>query len=325
LSGKSQNKRDLGVGERVREKPHIGGQAVIEGVMIRNRYMYSIAVRKPDGTIDVVRRSIHSPAQKHKILRAPFFRGVTALVENLVLGIKSLLYSAEVALPEEENKKKKKKESTSTLLLFFGLVPALALGVGLFMVVPNLSTHFLGFVETESPFVFNVIAGGIRLAVFLLYILVISYMKDIRRTFQYHGAEHKSIFCFESERPLVPEEAQRFRTLHPRCGTSFLFFVLFIAILIFPIFTIAIQAVYQDFASLPLVYRKLVTLFLHLFIALPLIASLSYEMLKLSDRFRESLLMKMLIFPGLLLQKITTREPDGEQIEVAIAAVKAVL
>ncbi len=311
--------------EKLREKPHIGGQAVIEGVMIRNRYTYSIAVRKPDGTIEVVKKSIHSPAQKHKIFRAPFVRGVTALVENLVLGIKSLLYSAEVALPEEEHKKKKKKEGTSAILLVFGLVPALVLGVGLFMVIPNLSTHFLGIIETESPFVFNIIAGGIRLAVFLLYILVISYMKDIKRTFQYHGAEHKSIFCFESERPLVPEEAQQFKTLHPRCGTSFLFFVLFIAIIIFPIFTIAIQAVYPDFASLPLAYRKLITLFLHLFIALPLIASLSYEMLKLSDRFRENFIMKLLILPGLLLQRITTREPDGEQIEVALAAVKAVL
>lgn len=313
------------MGERACEKPHIGGQAVIEGVMIRNRYTYSIAVRKPDGTIDVVKKSIKSPAQKYKIFRAPFVRGITALVENLVLGIKSLLYSAEIALPEEEHKKKKKKEGTSAILLVFGLIPALALGVGLFMVVPNLSTHFLGIIETESPFKFNVIAGGIRLAVFLLYILVISYMKDIKRTFQYHGAEHKSIFCFETERPLVLEEARQFKTLHPRCGTSFLFFVLFIAIIIFPMFTIAIQALYPDFSSLPLVYRKLITLFLHLFIALPLIASLSYEMLKLSDRFRESFIMKLLILPGLLLQRITTREPDGEQIEVALAAVKAVL
>ena len=311
--------------EKVYEKPRIGGQAVIEGVMIRNRYMYSIAVRKPDGTIDVVKKSIHSPAQKHKIFRAPFVRGVTSLVENLVLGIKSLLYSAEIALPEDENKKQKKKEGASAILIGFGLIPALALGVGLFMVIPNLSTHFLGIIETESPFVFNIVAGGIRLAVFLLYILVISYMKDIKRTFEYHGAEHKSIFCFESERPLVPEEAQQFKTLHPRCGTSFLFFVLFIAIIIFPLFTIAVQAVYPDFAFLPLAYRKLITLFLHLFIALPLIASLSYEMLKLSDRFRESFIMKLLILPGLLLQKITTREPDEEQIEVALAAVKAVL
>lgn len=304
-------------------RPRIGGQAVIEGVMIRNRDVYSIAVRKEDGSIEVVKKDVNSPASKHKILRAPFIRGVMALFENLVLGIKSLLYSAEVAMPETE--KEKPKENSSNLLIVFGMIPALLLGVALFLVLPNISTHFLGIVEKDSPFLFNIIAGGIRLVVFLLYIVVISFIKDIKRTFQYHGAEHKSIFCYEEGRPIVVEEAKKFRTLHPRCGTSFLFFVFFITIIVFPLITVLVEVLYKDFMNLHIVFRKLLMIGLHIVIALPIISSISYELLKLSDRFKNSLFMKILIAPGLLLQRITTKEPDDAQIEVAISAVKAVL
>jgi uncharacterized protein YqhQ len=304
-------------------RPRIGGQAVIEGVMIRNRDVYSIAVRKEDGSIEVVKKDVNSPASKHKILRAPFIRGVMALFENLVLGIKSLLYSAEIAMPETE--KEKPKENSSNLLVVFGMIPALLLGVALFLVLPNISTHFLGIVEKDSPFLFNIIAGGIRLVVFLLYIVVISFIKDIRRTFQYHGAEHKSIFCYEEGKPLVVEEAKKFRTLHPRCGTSFLFFVFFITIIVFPLITVLVEVFYKDFMNLHIVFRKLLMIGLHIVIALPIISSISYELLKLSDRFKNSLFMKILIAPGLLLQRITTKEPDDTQIEVAISAVKAVL
>jgi len=304
-------------------RPRIGGQAVIEGVMIRNRDVYSIAVRKEDGSIEVVKKDVNSPASKHKILRAPFIRGVMALFENLVLGIKSLLYSAEVAMPETE--KKKPKENSSNLLVVFGMIPALLLGVALFLVLPNISTHFLGIVEKDSPFLFNIIAGGIRLVVFLLYIVVISFIKDIKRTFQYHGAEHKSIFCYEEGNPLIVEEAKKFRTLHPRCGTSFLFFVFFITIIVFPLITVLVEVLYKDFMNLHIVFRKLLMIGLHIVIALPIISSISYELLKLSDRFKNSLFMKILIAPGLLLQRITTKEPDDAQIEVAISAVKAVL
>ena len=304
-------------------RPRIGGQAVIEGVMIRNRDVYSIAVRKEDGSIEVVKKDVNSPASKHKILRAPFIRGVMALFENLVLGIKSLLYSAEVAMPETE--KEKPKENNSNLLVVFGMIPALLLGVALFLVLPNISTHFLGIVEKDSPFLFNIIAGGIRLVVFLLYIVVISFIKDIKRTFQYHGAEHKSIFCYEEGRPLVVEETKKFRTLHPRCGTSFLFFVFFITIIVFPLITVLVEVLYKDFMNLHIVFRKLLMIGLHIVIALPIISSISYELLKLSDRFKTSLFMKILIAPGLLLQRITTKEPDDAQIEVALSAVKAVL
>jgi uncharacterized protein YqhQ len=339
-------------------RPHIGGQAVIEGVMIRNRDIYSIAVRKPDGTIEVIKRDINSPASKHKVLRSPFIRGVVALFENLVLGIKSLLYSAEVAMPEEAKSnaagsddknpstrstsdrssddkstgeievldvKQKDKKNSSNIMIVFGMIPALALGVGLFLVLPNISTHLLGIVEKDSPFLFNIVAGMIRLAVFLLYIVMISFMKDIKRTFQYHGAEHKSIFCYEEKRPLVIEEAKKYKTMHPRCGTSFLFFVFFITIIVFPLITVGLELLYKDFVNLHIVYRKLIMILLHIVVALPIIAAVSYELLKLSDRLRSSFLMKVLIAPGILLQRITTKEPDDKQLEVAIAAVKAVL
>jgi uncharacterized protein YqhQ len=308
------------------EKTHIGGQAVIEGVMIRDKTTYTIAVRKPDGTISVVKKPINSPAQRNRVLRAAFVRGVVILVENLVLGIKSLLYSAEVAMPEEEDSKRKKEKKGSTdFIVFFGMVPALLLGVALFMVLPNLSTHYMGVVEEQRPFLFNLIAGGIRLAVFVIYILAISLMRDIKRTFQYHGAEHKSIYCYEANKPLVIEEAKTFKTLHPRCGTSFLFFVLFITILVFPLVTVGIRLGFTDFVDQPLLFRKLVTIVLHLCVALPIIASISYELLKLTDKLKSSILMKILIAPGLFLQRITTKEPDERQLEVALEAVKTVI
>jgi uncharacterized protein YqhQ len=321
---------------------HIGGQAVIEGVMIRNKAIYTIAVRKPDGTISVTTQSINSPAQRSKALRAPFVRGIVVLIENLVLGIKSLLYSAEVAMPEEEKRVKKEKrvkeerEGTKTdsgdrlrsgnadIIVLFGMVPALLLGVGLFMILPNISTHYIGVIEENRPFLFNFVAGGIRLAVFVIYILAISFMRDIKRTFQYHGAEHKCIYCYEAEKPLVIEEAKPFKTLHPRCGTSFLFFVFFITILVFPLVTVCLRFVIKDFAHLHILYRKLITILLHMCVALPIIASISYELLKLTDRLKSSFVMKALIAPGLLLQRITTKEPDDAQLEVAMEAVKAV-
>jgi uncharacterized protein YqhQ len=166
-------------------------------------------------------------------------------------------------------------------------------------------------------------AGGIRLVVFVVYILAISLMRDIRRTFQYHGAEHKSIYCYEANKPLVIDEAKVFKTLHPRCGTSFLFFVFFITILVFPLVTVGIRLAFPNFVNQPLLFRKLVTIILHLCVALPVIASLSYELLKLTDKLKSSIFMKILIAPGLFLQRITTKEPDEGQLEVALEAVKA--
>jgi uncharacterized protein YqhQ len=235
-------------------------------------------------------------------------------------------------MPEEEEKKNKKnkkrnkdKSRSTDFIVFFGMVPALLLGVALFMVLPNLSTHYIGVIEEQRPFLFNLIAGGIRLVVFIIYILAISLMRDIKRTFQYHGAEHKSIYCYEAHKPLVIEEAKAFKTLHPRCGTSFLFFVFFITILVFPLVTVGIRLGFTEFVNQPLLFRKLVTIVLHLCVALPIIASISYELLKLTDKLKSSVFMKILIAPGLFLQRITTKEPDEQQLEVALEAVKTVV
>ena len=311
------------------DHPHIGGQAVIEGVMIRNKDIYSIAVRKPDGNIQVVKKDINSPVKRYKILKAPFVRGITVLIENLVLGIKSLLYSAQIAMPEDEKKDSKKKDNkdkqNSDIFIFLSMIPAILLGVVLFIVIPNLATHYIGIVEKNSPFLFHIIAGFMRLALFILYILGISLIKDIRRTFQYHGAEHKSIYCYEAGKPLVVEEARKYKTLHPRCGTSFLFFVFVVAIIVFPVITLLIEKFYPGFGELNLAIRKSILIVSHILVALPIISSLSYELLKLTDKMKSMIFMKILISPGLFLQKITTSEPDDSQLEVALEAVKAVL
>jgi len=307
------------------EKSHIGGQAVIEGVMIRNKDVYSIAVRKQDGQIEIIKKDIGGLAQKFRFFRYPFIRGIVALIENLVLGIKSLMYSAEIAMPEDEKRKKDKKSSNSNILIFFAMIPAFILGIVLFVILPNISTHFIGIVEKDNPFIFNIIAGIIRLSVFLLYIVFISFMKDIKRVFQYHGAEHKSVFCYEANKPLVLHEAKKFKTMHPRCGTSFLFFVFFITILIFPIVTVSVKLIYINYVNLHIVYRKIIMILLHLIIALPIIASLSYEILRLSDKLKNNYFIKIIVSPGILLQKITTKEPDEKQLEVALEAVKSVL
>ena len=315
--------------DKKEEKPHIGGQAVIEGVMIRNKDIYSIAIRKPNGEIEVVKKDINSPVKKYKILRAPFVRGITALIENLVLGVKSLLYSAQKAMPEDENvekdKNKSDKKNSSDLIIVLSMIPAIILGVVLFVVIPNIATHYIGVVEKTHPFVFHIIAGFIRLTMFILYILAISLLKDIKRTFQYHGAEHKSIYCYEAGKPLVVEEARRYKTLHPRCGTSFLFFVFFIAIIVFPIITVSIELLYPPFVNYNLLLRKTILILSHIIIALPIIASVSYELLRITDKLKNAIFMKILIAPGLFLQRITTQEPTDDQLEVAIEAVKAVL
>ena len=318
----SNNEKSSNLVNKKEDKPHIGGQAVIEGVMIRNKYIYSIAVRKPNGEIEVVKKGINTPVKKYKILKAPFVRGITVLIENLVLGVKSLLYSAQIAMPEDE---KKNEKSRSDLFILLSMIPATILGIVLFIVIPNIATHYIGVVEKTYPFIFHIIAGFIRLAMFIIYILAISLLKDIKRTFQYHGAEHKSIYCYEAGKPLVVEEARRYKTLHPRCGTSFLFFVFFIAIIVFPIITVTIEILYPDFVNFHLLLRKTILILSHIIIALPIIASLSYELLRVTDKLKNDIFMKVLIAPGLFLQRITTQEPTDDQLEVAIEAVKAVL
>ena len=293
------------------EKINVGGQAVLEGVMMRSPDKISVAVRKPNGTITVKSREFISITKKIKIFGWPIIRGGITLIESMVLGIQALNFSGEIAIEEEKKKEEpEKKKSENDLLqkFYLGLmvVFSLAIGMGLFFYVPLVLTELTG---VKGGLAFNVIDGIIRLIIFLLYIFIISRWKEIRRVFEYHGAEHKSIFAFENERLVSVEAAKKYTTLHPRCGTSFLMVVLLVSILVFM------------FLGKPTtIGERLIRLAF-----VPLIGGISYEFIKFSDKITNPMLVKILFFPGLWLQKITTQEPDESQLEVATIALKAAL
>lgn len=279
----------------------VGGQAVMEGVMMRGVSTWAVAVRKPDGEIDVQSFPLVSWTKRHRVLRWPVVRGVVALVESLNIGFKALGMSANAQLDEDE-------EPISGALWFGSVVVALLLAVGLFFVVPvGLTSLFKD--QLGSAFLFWLVEGVLRTAIFLGYIVLLARLRDLRRVFEFHGAEHKTISCFEAALPLTPENAQRFSRLHPRCGTSFLLIVMIVAIFVFaPI-------------GLPAWYLLLASRIL----GVPLIAGLSFEVIKWAGRNRGKGWVQTLMWPGMQLQKLTTREPDHEQLAVAIAAMEAVL
>lgn len=285
----------------MKEYCQYGGQAVIEGVMMRGPEHLAIAVRKSNQEIILEHREINSITKRFPLLKWPLLRGVVALVESLVIGMKALSFSANQSLEEGE-------EELSTKELAFSMGLAFALGILLFVVAPTALTRL---VDKFVPDVFlqNLIEGGIRITIFLLYILVISRMKDIQRVFQYHGAEHKVIHAYEAGEKLIVENIQKYSTLHPRCGTSFLLIVMVVSIFMFA------------FLGKQVLWWRI----LSRLILMPLVAGISYELIKLSGKYGNRPLVKILIGPGLLLQKLTTREPDDSQVEVAIKALEGVL
>jgi len=295
----------------------VGGQAVLEGVMMRGVSTWAVGVRKPlpeevsedgidpergaHGEIEVTSFPLTSVLKKHRLLRLPIVRGVVALVESLVIGFKALGISANAQLPEEE-------QEISGGMWFGTVVVALALAVGLFFVVPVGLTSLIKD-QLNSSFLFWLVEGIVRTAIFLGYLLLLSRLRDLRRVFEYHGAEHKTISCYEAGLELTPENAQRFSRLHPRCGTSFLLVVMIVAIFVFaPI-------------GLPAWYWLVLTRI----VGVPLIAGISFEIIKFAGRNRRRRWVRAVMFPGLQLQKLTTREPDLQQLAVAIAAMEAVL
>ncbi|MCD6335608.1 MAG: DUF1385 domain-containing protein [Candidatus Latescibacteria bacterium] len=302
----------------------VGGQAVIEGVMMRAPEAIATAVRTLDKKITVKVDPYLALSKRYKILNIPILRGAVSLFEMLVIGIRTLSYSADVAMKEAQEEEQKKEDNPRTkrqaffdeLLLGGSLVLALALGVGLFFFLPLLAAQLLHV--SRGALGFNLIAGGIRIAIFLAYLWAISRWKEIRRIFEYHGAEHKSIFTYEAGEELTVECARKYSTLHPRCGTSFILIVAISAILLFSV-TDALFVV--TFGHL----QNLGERFLTHFTFLPLVAGASYELLKLSGKRSEHRIMKAFIAPGLWLQKITTKEPDDEQLEVALVALKSAL
>lgn len=293
----------------------IGGQAIMEGIMMRGPKRTAIAIRLPNGKIHMKTQPTPQGSKWGKI---PLIRGVVNFVASLVYGTKVLMYSADVLeanYPEEYEKdkfdlwveEKLGKEKAWNILMVLSVVLALVMSVGIFMLLPTVVVGWVAHL-TESVLVLNLIEGLARILIFVLYIWLISMMKDIKTVFQYHGAEHKTIHCFENNLELTPENAQTFYTLHPRCGTSFMVFVMLIAVLV------------HAFMGWPNVWLRLVTRIL----VLPVIAGLSYELLKWAGR-SDNWLVKLLSLPGIYLQKLTTKEPTLDQLEVAIAAVKAVL
>jgi uncharacterized protein YqhQ len=288
----------------------VGGQAVLEGVMMRGVGHWAVAVRKPApedapegalGEIDVQEFPLTSVLQKHRWLRVPIIRGVVALVESLGIGFKALGISANAQLEDEE-------EEISSGMWAGTIVVALAFAIGLFFVVPVGLTSLIKD-QLHSSFLFWLVEGVVRTSIFLGYLWLLSRMRDLRRVFEYHGAEHKTISCYEAGLPLTPENAQRFSRLHPRCGTSFLLIVMIVAIFVFaPI-------------GLPAWYWLVLTRIL----GVPLIAGISFEIIKFAGKNRRRRWVQALIWPGMQLQKLTTREPALDQLAVAIAALDAVL
>lgn len=282
------------------KKPNVGGQAVIEGVMMRGKTHVAVAVRQPDGEISVDVRPVNSISDRYPILKKPFLRGVVSLVESLVMGMKALAYSAQVSGDEDE--KLDSKEMALTIAISAGLA------ILLFIVIPTWSMRFLTGI-TQDHMALNLAEGVLRMAIFLAYIAAISSMNDIQRVFQYHGAEHKTIYTYEAGLPLKVENVRPFSTLHPRCGTNFLMIVMLISMFIF------------TFLGWPSLLERIASRI----ILMPVIAGVSYELIRYAGAHTDNPLVRIAITPGLLLQKLTTRQPDDSQIEVAIASLKAVV
>jgi uncharacterized protein YqhQ len=285
----------------------IGGQAVLEGVMMRSPAHWALAVRKPNGEIAQHTTPISSPMARHRIFRLPVIRGIVALGESLAIGFRALAISANYAAQDADADEKEEVETElSRGAIFFAFAIAIGFALALFKVTPALITKWLP-IETDGLFV--IVEGLIRVTIFVLYILVISLLPDLRRVFQYHGAEHKAINALEAGEELTPENVQRFSLIHPRCGTAFLLWVMVIAIFVFAFIG---QPSWQW-----LIASRI--------LLLPVIAGLAYEVIRFAGKHTDNRLLMAMLAPGLWLQRLTTREPTLDQLEVSIRALREVL
>ncbi len=283
----------------------VGGQAVLEGVMMRSPSSWAVAVRKPNGAIAAVCKPITSPMAKRRIYRLPVVRGVIALGESLAIGFRALAISAQYASQEEGEDGEVKTELTRGQLIFAFAI-SIGFAVMLFKVGPALITSRLGL---KSTGLFVIVEGLIRVTIFVLYLSLISLLPDLRRVFQYHAAEHKAINAYEAGEELTPERVQRFSLIHPRCGTAFLLWVMVIAIFVFAFF------------GRPAWYWLIATRIL----LLPVIAGIAYELIRFAGKHQDNRALMTLLAPGLWLQRLTTRQPTLDQIEVSIRALRDVL
>ena len=281
---------------------HYGGQAVIEGVMIRGKEGVAISVRQPNGELNIVKQPLAS-IYKGRLREMPLIRGIIALVETLVLGTQSLLHSAQVAAAEEVG------EKIPTALLWGTVAVSLAVGVVLFFMVPLFATRYLIDPYIDSALLSNIFEGLIRIGIFIAYIKLIGLISDIKRVFAYHGAEHKVVNAYEAGVPLEVESVKNYSTAHARCGTAFLFIVLIVAIFVFAL------------VGQPTLWIRI----LSRIVLIPVIAVIGYEIMKFGAGHTKNPIVRILLAPGLMLQAITTREPDDSQIETAIAALNEVI
>ncbi|MDR1067371.1 MAG: DUF1385 domain-containing protein [Clostridiales bacterium] len=305
---------DKKTGEKIN---YMGGQAIIEGVMMRGQNVYAMAVRKPDKEIEVIKRDITPKSKKYPFLKLPIIRGVVAFVDSLVIGVNALTVSADLALGEQEPDPPGKFEAFLTrvfgeklnnIMVGFSVVIAIAFSLGLFFLLPTWLAGFIRLALGGHARFLGVVEGLTRLAILIIYMYVISLSKDIKRVFEYHGAEHKTINCYESGDSLTVDNALAHTRFHKRCGTSFLILVMLVSMVVF--FFITTDNYLARFG-----YRLLLV---------PVIAGLSFELIRWAGR-SDSVLVNIISWPGVCLQKLTTKEPDAEQVETAIAALKEVL
>jgi uncharacterized protein YqhQ len=302
----------------------VGGQAVLEGVMMRAPGMVATAVRRANGEIVVKKEPQLTLSERHPIFKLPILRGAVGLIEMMVIGVRTLNFSAEVAMQDAgqsvgfngNGRQEAASSMKDNLRLGVTVAFSLAVGVAVFFVTPLVVTTFFFDVEQE-PLWFNLIAGGVRIGILLGYLVAISLLKDIRRLFEYHGAEHKAVFAFEKGEPLTVEAAARQSRFHPRCGTSFLLIVMFVAIVLFSLLD---AALIQWLGDLNVLMRVATHLPL-----IPLVGGVSYEFIRASAKRSETAIGKLVVAPGLWLQQITTREPDASQLEVALVALRSAL
>lgn len=294
-------------------KEFVGGQAVIEGVMMQSKHKRAIAVRKSNGEIEIKKNKIKSWVSDKNIDKIPFVRGSFILIETMLEGVKSLNFASEFFLEEEEEDaidkffKKVFKDKANDMIMGFTMIVALLLSVGMFIVIPTAIGGLFSKI-ISNKIILNLLEGIIRIAILFGYMFIISRNKDIQRVFQYHGAEHMSIYCYENDLELTVENARKFTRLHPRCGTNFLFIVMSTSIILF------------SFFGWP---NPLVRIVMRI-ICIPIVAGISYEIIRFLGKYNNKF-TKIVAYPGMMLQNLTTQNPDDEQLEVAIAALKAVV
>lgn len=294
-------------------KTSIGGQALIEGVLMRGPENIAIAVRKPNKEIEVTTSKLNTLGMRHKIFKMPFLRGVVGLIESLTMGTKALMYSAEFYEEEEPTANKSWtqkvfKDKAGDVEMFFTLVISVLLSVGIFMILPNIITSFIKG-SIANSIILNLIEGFVRILIFLIYVIWVSKLEDVRRVFEYHGAEHKTIHCYEHGEELTVENVKKYPILHPRCGTSFLFMVMIVSVLVL------------SFFGWPNPLQRIIIRIL----MFPVIAGISYEINRFIGKSNAKFCYYLSV-PGLMIQKFATvKEPDGEQIEVAIKSLLAVI